>query len=121
MLNGNSKEIKNGLATVKVVGAEIPKPLFWENENASATHEVMVSGTVASMDSCPLELYIINLIIIHSTYADSTYSVSFTRNCQVSGKNVRVRGGSGSVGEGLVTNSLSSKMDTETKILSVNK
>lgn len=55
-LNGNSKEIKNGLTTVKVAGAEIPKPFCWENEKASATHEVMVSGTVASIDSRPLEL-----------------------------------------------------------------
>ena len=56
ILNGNSKEMKNGLTTVRVVGAEIPKPFCWENENACATHEVMVSGTVASIDSCPTEL-----------------------------------------------------------------
>ena len=57
-LYGNSKEIKNGLTTVKEVEGEIPKPFCWENENASATHDVRVSGTVALIDSCPVELLI---------------------------------------------------------------
>jgi len=70
-LKGSSREAKNGLETVSSNSRDNPRPLSSERENASATHVVMVSGTVEFSLATPLSLHIdrnfpngLNLILI---------------------------------------------------------
>ena len=55
-LKGSSREAKNGLETVSSTREESPRPLSADSAKASATHVVMVSGTVELRLATPFSL-----------------------------------------------------------------